>query len=545
MRSAIGYGWRAPEPQPVDSSWLLSDHVGCGRTACRILSQCRSRPAFPQPRLPRLRPVPRRGGSSRETGRGSRGRSHRVLGPWHCSQRPFASQYCGSPAGYGGASAPTLALRSVPSRARHRLDGFPSQSTELRQPVFRTGGASDGPASPSASMDVRKLTGARRLFVFSVAAAAVGGVAWSGHLAALAVSVVFPPLCFAQDRRLGAYAVAAAYYGAASWPLIGVAALFLGPGASTASGVLLWLAATALLAAPCPLLWGASRKSCLWRAPAAVLASCVPPLCIIGWASPLTAAGVLFPGTGWFGIVGVLALAGSLRAHPRTAILAGSILAATTNIVYPGDPAPPPGWEGVDTSFDGLGSDTEDPAAAFQAAEWLQQRALESKAKVIIFPETVVPRWTEATDLFWEQTLAALAASGKTVVIGAGLPILNSTLHENAVLIRGRGGPDSFLQRIPVPIGMWRPFCRAGVPLHLFGAGVIRISGHRAAILICYEQLLTRPVLASAVKARPDVLVAVTNDHYVTSSVVAAVQAVAIKSWARLFAVPTVRAVNA
>ena len=78
---------------------------------------------------------------------------------------------------------------------------------------------------------------------------------------------------------------------------------------------------------------------------------------------------------------------------------------------------PPSGWEGVNTSFGGTGSDTEDPVVSFKAAEWFQQRALESKAKVIIFPETVVPCWTEATELFWEQTLAALAASGKTVVI--------------------------------------------------------------------------------------------------------------------------------
>jgi hypothetical protein len=392
-------------------------------------------------------------------------------------------------------------------------------------------------------MDIRKLTGTRRLLVLSVAAAAVGCVAWSGHLAALSLSVVFPPLCFAQDRRLGAYSVAAAYYGAASWPLIGVAALFLGPGASTASGVLLWLAATALLAAPWPLLWSANLTACLWRAPAAVLASCVPPLCIIGWASPLTAAGVLFPGTGWFGIVGVLALIGSLRVCPRPVILAAAVLATAANIVYPGDPAPPFGWEGVNTSFGGIGSDTDDPVAAFQAAEWLQQRALQSKAKVIIFPETVVPRWTKATELFWEQTLAALEASGKTVAIGAALPIPGSMRYENAVLIRGQDGPLAVLQRIPVPVGMWRPLRPSGVPLHLFGPSVIRVNDRHTAIVICYEQLLTWPVLVS-MWHRPAVVVAVANDHWVARHWVSQLKEVALESWARLFALPTVQATN-
>jgi apolipoprotein N-acyltransferase len=198
----------------------------------------------------------------------------------------------------------------------------------------------------------------------------------------------------------------------------------------------------------------------------------------------------------------------------------------------------------VNTSFGGLGSDTDDPVAAFQAAEWLQQRALRSNAKVIIFPETVVPRWTESTDLFWEQTLAALAASGKTVAIGAGLQIPDSAQYENAVLIRGRGGPESFRQRIPVPVGMWRPFSRSGVPLHLFGASVIRINNRRTAILVCYEQLLTWPILVSTGEVRPDVLLAVANDHWVRGSALPRLQIIATKSWSRLFALPNVRAAN-
>jgi apolipoprotein N-acyltransferase len=198
----------------------------------------------------------------------------------------------------------------------------------------------------------------------------------------------------------------------------------------------------------------------------------------------------------------------------------------------------------VNTSFGVIGSDADDPVASFKAEEWLQQRALESRAKVIVFPETVVPRWTEATDLFWEQTLAALAASGKTVVIGAGLPIPNSTLYENAVLVRGRSDPNSFLQRIPVPIGMWRPFGRSGVPLHLFGQSIISVGNRRAAVLICYEQLITWPVLAATGTASPDVLLAVTNDHWAPSRTLATVQVRASEAWARLFALPIVRAVN-
>ena len=91
---------------------------------------------------------------------------------------------------------------------------------------------------------------------------------------------------------------------------------------------------------------------------------------------------------------------------------------------------------------------------------------------------------------------------------------------------------------------MWRPLRPSGVPLHLFGASVIRIDDRRAAVLICYEQLLTWPILVSAGEVRPDVLLAVTNDRWVRGSALPALQAIATKSWSRLFALPNVRAVN-
>jgi len=48
-----------------------------------------------------------------------------------------------------------------------------------------------------------------------------------------------------------------------------------------------------------------------------------------------------------------------------------------------------------------------------------------------------------------------------------------------------------FIQRIPVPIAMWKPHKpNDGVPLRLLGPGAKMIAGKRTAILICYEQLL-------------------------------------------------------
>ena len=55
----------------------------------------------------------------------------------------------------------------------------------------------------------------------------------------------------------------------------------------------------------------------------------------------------------------------------------------------------------------------------YQIAEDLKARALASTARVIVFPESVLPRWTPASDLFWAETTTAFRNAGKVVVIDA------------------------------------------------------------------------------------------------------------------------------
>ena len=50
----------------------------------------------------------------------------------------------------------------------------------------------------------------------------------------------------------------------------------------------------------------------------------------------------------------------------------------------------------------------------------MQREALRARARVIVFPEGVVRRWNEATDLFWGDTLKQLRAEKKVILVGAG-----------------------------------------------------------------------------------------------------------------------------
>jgi predicted amidohydrolase len=235
----------------------------------------------------------------------------------------------------------------------------------------------------------------------------------------------------------------------------------------------------------------------------------------------------------------------------------------------------PQGWIAIDTHFGGISHGASSVRAEYEAAQTIQRAALAANASVILFPETVVPTWTAATDAFWQSTLDRLRSAGKTLVVGTRLPVSGgggasisvddsaaalavlrgsgtfrasprspapAFLYDNAIAIRGADAAV-FRQRIPVPIGMWKPFQPTGARLHLFGPGTIRIGGQRAAVLICYEQLLVLPVVTSLWE-RPGILIAAANDHWAAGTPIPQHQRLALGAWSRLFGLPCLSTTN-
>ncbi|MGI9069776.1 MAG: hypothetical protein ACR2JB_00220 [Bryobacteraceae bacterium] len=125
--------------------------------------------------------------------------------------------------------------------------------------------------------------------------------------------------------------------------MIPAARNFFGPSASFPEGLAAWLAAAMLLATPWPLAWTRRRVQLLWRVPLALIATVVPPLGLIGWASPLTLTGFVFPGTAWFGLLAVLLGCAGLCIKSTVFLTAGMavILGIFAHAIYPGDPRPP------------------------------------------------------------------------------------------------------------------------------------------------------------------------------------------------------------
>jgi apolipoprotein N-acyltransferase len=203
---------------------------------------------------------------------------------------------------------------------------------------------------------------------------------------------------------------------------------------------------------------------------------------------PLTFAGVLFPGSAWFGIAAVAVLP-ALLIHSKTRSVA-LLTAATVSIILNAGTKPiniPKGWEAEATRIHR--SRQQDSLTDFFIEDQLQRTVMQSHARVLVFPEGAVRHWTAATDAFWAP---ALGGTSKTVLIGAGQAIPGSSQYYNSVVIVGKEQREAIHQRIPVPGGMWNPLRPKGTfAADLFAPGTVDIGGQRVAILICYEQLLT------------------------------------------------------
>ncbi len=398
-------------------------------------------------------------------------------------------------------------------------------------------------------MMVRREASASMLWragLLAFGAAFAGGLAWSGAFEAMVLALTFPVLCFSQSHRLWACITAFLYYAAALWPVAAASYLFF-HFTSVVLGAAVVILFSVLLSLPWCMLWKSKQSPV--RGPVSVrlllalAATALPPIGIFGAAHPFTATGILLPGTGFAGLI-VVALAYVLWFHSkRVAIVSLALASGIAHLAHPsGNPPPPPDWTAINTRF-GSVYDTANPMPEFEAAEFMQREALSAKARVIVFPEGVVRRWNESTDLFWEAALRQLRSQKKVILVGAAVSFspepADINRFRNVVVIRG-AMEGQFEQHVPVPIAMWN---RDGVPLNLAGPAIVAIEGKRAALLICYEQLVPWTYINAATH-RADLFVGFANTYWIQGTRIPQVQTNTLKSWALLWNTPYLAAVN-
>lgn len=382
----------------------------------------------------------------------------------------------------------------------------------------------------------------RLLVVLLVALAALSGaVGWSGDMWLLPASLVLPLVWSKAPSRNVAGLVAAAYFLAASRGLpSGVATFF---SADLWVGLLFWIAASAGFVLIHAAAWARDGRARVSRYAIAAIMLAVPPFGIVGWAHPVTAAGILFPGWGWYGLAATLGAMLALVTRIGPVVLV-ALLALSGLSVLPSSPLPhAEGWQGIDLSMGAnLGRDL---SLRHQLAliSTITDTAGGDRA-IIVLPESTLGFWTPTLERVWTQHLAG---SDITVIAGGALVVADG--YDSVMVSISADGADTvYRARMPVPVSMWRPWARwlgavGGARANLSSNGVSEVAGVRIATLICYEQLLVWPILQSMARS-PEVIVLIGNGWWTAGTNIVAIQRASAGAWSRLFAVPLVTSFN-
>lgn len=372
------------------------------------------------------------------------------------------------------------------------------------------------------------------------AAIAVGWIGWVGHPLAFGLAVLFPALWASASNRTTAALASAGYFLAASRGLpVGVANFYR---TDMWAGLLLWLVAASGFVLVHTVLW---TRVADWRRQvrylAVMLVMAVPPFGIVGWAHPITAAGALFPGWGWFGLAAtaLLLLGMTTKASRLCGVLAAAAWAASAIHYEP--VRAPPGWTGIDTTVGG-GSVVMQFVSAQAQTQLIETVQSKPASAIMVLPESAAGLWTPTVERLWTNRI-----KNRTVLVGAS--ILRRHGYDNAVVAIREGQAEIvYRQRMPVPVSMWRPWSgssslQGGATASFFEQPVVDFAGSRIAILICYEQLLVWPLLQS-IASHPEILVATGNGWWAKYTSIIPIQKATMQSWARLFGLPLVTSFN-
>jgi hypothetical protein len=380
-----------------------------------------------------------------------------------------------------------------------------------------------------------------RLPLLIFASIVTGIVGWSGHLLLLPVALGFPVLWAMAPTRMVAASVSAGYFLAASRGLPqGVAAFY---SSNIWPGLLLWLCASLSFVIVHAVLWTKNARTRPFRYLLAAIIMSIPPFGIMGWAHPVTAAGVLFPGWGWRGLGAMAAgLAGlATRSWSTVAItLAGLWIWSAAS------------WTGPTVPESWLGVDLEMGASLGRDAGLRRQRDLIATvhdaagdgADFVVLPESALGFWTPTVERLWMG-----AFSDRDVTVIAGAAVVDPGGYDNVlVAIDRHGARILYRERMPVPGAMWQPWrswlgTSSGARAHFFANPIVEIGGQHVAPLICYEQLIVWPILQSMLHD-PDVVVAVGNGWWTSGTSIVAIQRANAIAWAQLFAKPLVISFN-
>lgn len=354
---------------------------------------------------------------------------------------------------------------------------------------------------------------------------AVGAISFGPHWWTIGLSIVYPVLLYRAESRKCAFLVALLYHLGATRALGNAAGAFFGD--KIFFGVLIWIIGNFVNALIFAALWNSRRSIRLYSVLFAAVLMAIPPLGVLGWANPLTAAGVFFPGAGVLGFAYLAGVYVCLALGSTRTLKIFGLISLWYILSTPMVPASP--IKAISTD---LGRTDDDGRGDYNRQIELKNKVLRVKEKIILLPEGVVSGgWTEAGERLWSH-------EKKTVLMG-----VEQRIERPENLVVTTNGLQTYAQRQPVPFSMWRPFDDGSFGSHWFEDPVLEVDGMKLAPVICYEGFLVWPIVHSNLMGAK-YIVATGNYWWAKGSEIPAIHESIIRSWSRLFSMPYSVAVN-
>ncbi len=310
-------------------------------------------------------------------------------------------------------------------------------------------------------------------------------------------------------------------------------------------GLIVWIAWAAIMALAYTI---APRRVPAVGLLVGLVITAIPPLGLIGLASPLIASGALFLGLGWLGLALTLAFYGISTIPGRWPVVAiiSILLIATVRDVTPQPNPPADAWPM--TTYDG--TYPHDLVAQFHRQDGLKAQvvqAIRQGAKLIVLPEGAIDNWTDGNTVYWSDVRNLAKLHHAQVLIGAYQTTDNSMRQaEDGLLdlVTGVLYPST----VTIPFGMWHPWrSSANDPNYPIQISAIRktipTQFGPAAYSICYEELLLWPLAAKMLATKPKLIISAANQWFTTPETSRA-QTRSIDMQARLWGLPLMRSVN-
>lgn len=146
----------------------------------------------------------------------------------------------------------------------------------------------------------------------------------------------------------------------------------------------------------------------------------------------------------------------------------------------------------------------------------------------------------------WAELAKYAAANDRTVVFGA-LNRTSATRYQNGVVILSKDGLRRAGSRLPMPVGLWRPWSRWSAEADWFGLSQFNIGGRKVALSVCFEDFMLYPFMLSMLPTdgrRPDVVISMANNWFAKDRASVFIQSRTIYLMSRLYGVPLVRSVG-